>query len=62
MAQLLYSVPDALEQVPISRSKFYELMASGAIRAVHIGSRTLIPHEELEQFIESLKAVSRGAA
>ena len=59
VARLLHTIPDALNQLGIGRSTLYELMASGEIQTVHIGSRTLIAHDELVRYVEHLKA---GAA
>lgn len=56
MARLLHTIPDALDQLGIGRSTLYELMASGEIPTVKIGSRTLIAHDDLESFVERLKA------
>ena len=58
-ARLLHTIPDAVEQLGVGRSTIYELMASGAIQTVKIGRRTLIAHDELVRYVDSLKA---GAA
>ena len=44
-------VPEACRLTGIGRSKFYELVASGEIRVVKIGSMTLVPFEALRQFV-----------
>ena len=59
VTRLLHTIPGALDQLGIGRSTLYELMASGAIQTVKIGSRTLIAHDELVRYVDSLKA---GAA
>lgn len=54
--RLLHTIPGALDQLGIGRSTLYELMASGEIQTVKIGSRTLIAHDELVRFVGALKA------
>ena len=45
MPRLLLTVPEAAEALAISRSKLYELLASGAIASIRIdGSRRIPPH------------------
>jgi excisionase family DNA binding protein len=56
MSRLLHTIPDALDQLGIGRSTLYELLAVGDIPTVKIGSRTLIAHDELERYVERLKA------
>jgi len=40
----------------ISRSTLYELITVGDLKAVKVGRRTLIPHDELERYLAKLKA------
>jgi hypothetical protein len=49
-----YSPVEFCERYPIGRSKLYELMRAGAIGAVKIGTRTIIPDGEAERWFESL--------
>jgi excisionase family DNA binding protein len=44
-------VPEACRLTGIGRSKFYQLVASGEIQVVKIGSMTLVPFEGLRQFV-----------
>ena len=53
--RLLYRVKDAAETISVSRSMHYELMASGQIESVRVGSRRLIPQGALVVFVEDLK-------
>ena len=39
-----------------SRSKVYELMKHGALKAVKYGKRTYIPRDEAERWLQSLPA------
>lgn len=57
--RLLYSIADTQEQLQIGRSMLYELIAKGEVQTVKIGRRTLISHDELVRYVDSLKA---GAA
>lgn len=52
--RLLYALPEAIERLSIGRSKMYELIAAGDIKAVKIGRRSLISHEELERYVQGL--------
>lgn len=58
MERLAYAPKEASELLSCSRSKLYELIASGNIRAMSLGRRTLIARAELERFIESLPLAS----
>jgi excisionase family DNA binding protein len=51
---LAYSVNSAAEATDISRSFLYKKIASGDLKIVKLGSRTLIRHDELVRFLESL--------
>jgi excisionase family DNA binding protein len=48
MDKLLYPVPEACQQLGISRSALYDLMARGEIHPLKVGARTLFPAAELE--------------
>ena len=43
MTRLLLTVPEAAEALAISRSKLYELLASGAIASIRIDGSRRIP-------------------
>lgn len=60
LGKLLYRVPEAAEIISVSRSRMYELLASGEVASVRVGSSRLVPAEALEQFAEQL--MSNGAA
>ena len=61
MAWLLMTVPEAAETLAISRSKLYELMASGAIASIRIDGSRRIPVTALEDYISRLLALRSGA-
>jgi excisionase family DNA binding protein len=55
--KLAYSVADAADALGISRSKIYELILLGDIKAHKIGRRTIITIQEIESFLNSLTSV-----
>jgi excisionase family DNA binding protein len=54
MTRLLLTVPEAAQALAISRSKLYELIASGAIRSVRIDGSRRIPADALTTYIHNL--------
>ena len=48
-------IPVAVQMTGISRSKLYELIKSGDIQIVKVGSSTLIPVDSLERLIDALR-------
>jgi excisionase family DNA binding protein len=50
---LAHKIPDACRRIGCGRTTIYELLASGAIRAIKIGNRTLIPESELQRFVQT---------
>jgi len=54
MTRLLLTVPEAAQALAISRSKLYELIASGLVRSVRIDGSRRIPIEALESYIARL--------
>ena len=61
MPRLLLTVPEAAEALAISRSKLYELIASGAITSVRIDGSRRIPLTTLEDYISRLLAERTAA-
>jgi excisionase family DNA binding protein len=57
----MLSVPEAANELGISRSLTYELLSSGALRSVKIGRRRLVPREAIEAYIASLPAARRAS-
>jgi excisionase family DNA binding protein len=51
---LAHSVEVAAKRVGIGRTKLFELIRTGRLRAVHYGRRTLVPEESLKAFLASL--------
>jgi excisionase family DNA binding protein len=49
---LAVRIREACRLTGIGRSKLYELIAAREIRVIKVGSITLIPFAELQQFLE----------
>jgi hypothetical protein len=60
--QLLVTTKDAWQSLGIGRTRFFEILGAGQIRAVRLGGRTLVPVAELERFAAELpqRSVSRA--
>lgn len=50
--RLAYGIGDAAAALDLSRSRLYELIASGEIAVCKIGKRTIIPAVELTAFLD----------
>lgn len=51
---LLYRVEEAAEALRLSRAMVYEIIRSGALRTVKIGTRRLVPVAALGEYIDTL--------
>lgn len=51
------SVPDRGKSIGVGKSTMWKLVASGRLRAVRIGHRTVILDEDWERFLKSLPSV-----
>ena len=58
MTRLAWSVDETAELLGISRRSLYELLRSGELRSVKIGSRRLIRNADLERFVDELDSVA----
>lgn len=54
MDKLLLTPEDAAGILSIGRSKFYELLADGALRSVRIGTSRRVPAEALAAYVRRL--------
>ncbi|WP_433351694.1 helix-turn-helix domain-containing protein [Microtetraspora malaysiensis] len=54
MATLLLTVPEAADALAISRSKLYQLIASGAVSSIRIDGSRRVPVASLHDFIARL--------
>ncbi len=53
---MLYKPEEAGQTLRLSRSRIFELMASGELASVTIGRSRRIPRAALEQYVERLQA------
>jgi excisionase family DNA binding protein len=51
---MLLTIPEACASIRVGRTKFYQLLNAGEIKAVKIGKKTLIPEKSILQWIEDL--------
>lgn len=56
--RILYSVPDAANQLSVSARKVEELIRDGQIDTVKIGRRRLVPDAALREYVDRIKAAS----
>jgi excisionase family DNA binding protein len=57
---LLYQIPEACRQIGIGRTLLYELIAAGRLTVVKLGSRTLVPADELARLASELLTEARA--
>lgn len=55
MENTLLNVPEACERLRIGKTRLYQILNAGQIKAVRIGKRTLIPTVSIEEFINGLQ-------
>ena len=60
-ALLANQVPQACARLGIGRTAFYELLKSGEIGHIKVGTRTLIPESELQRFLAERMSKTRAA-
>jgi excisionase family DNA binding protein len=54
-AKLSYGIDEAAQVLGMGRTKLYEEINSGRLRAVKAGKRTLIKQMDLEEWLSSLR-------
>jgi excisionase family DNA binding protein len=59
MDRLLLSTTEAAAVLGIGRSKVYELLQTGQLESVHIGTCRRVPAEALHSFVLSLRSETR---
>lgn len=57
-APIAHTVKDACDLTGLGRSTIYEAIKAGRLKPRKCGNRTLILHEDLKRFIESLPALA----
>ncbi len=50
--RLLYRVEEVARMLAISRSKTYELIASGALPVIHLGRCARVPADALQRWLD----------
>ena len=60
MDKLLLTPLEAAHALGIGRSKVYELLKSGQLRSVHIGSCRRIPRDALHDLLDELRRPGAG--
>ncbi|WP_163381383.1 helix-turn-helix domain-containing protein [Cyclobacterium sp. SYSU L10401] len=53
--KLFYTIPEAMHQIGIGRTKLYQELNSGRLKAVKAGKRTLIPKKSLMNWEQELQ-------
>jgi excisionase family DNA binding protein len=61
-AQLLMGVSDAMKCLDVGRTKFYELVASGEIELVKIGTASRVVVPSIVAYVERLRVTAQGRA
>ncbi len=54
----LLSIEETCKTIGLGRTKIYQLVNSGELKAHKIGKRTVFRNEDVESFIESLEPYS----
>lgn len=54
--KLAYSIDEALKVLPIGKTKLYEEIKSGRMKASKFGARTLIPVASIREWLSALPA------
>ncbi|WP_280330301.1 helix-turn-helix transcriptional regulator [Nocardia wallacei] len=62
MSDTLHTIPEALQRVPVSRAKLYQLIGSGEIQSVKVGTRRFIAGSQIDAYISRLVAQSASHA
>ncbi|MEW2356408.1 helix-turn-helix domain-containing protein [Spirillospora sp. NPDC029432] len=61
MTRLLLTVPEAAKALAISRSKLYQLLATGDIRSIRIDGSRRVPLDALNAYINALMDTEKAA-
>lgn len=55
---IAYTVDRALEALGIGRTKFYEEIKAGRLKAKKVGKRTLVTHADLNAWLSALPSAA----
>lgn len=58
MDKILLSIPEAAARLSIGRSKMYQLLTAGDVRAVRIGRAVRVPVGEVDEYAKRLLAAT----
>lgn len=53
--RLLHSIPEAADELSVSKRVMERLIGEGHVETVKIGRRRLVPHDALQAYIEKLR-------
>ena len=56
-AKLAYDIEEACEIVGLGRTKLYEAIAKGELKARKVGTRTIILRDEFKDYLQKLPLV-----
>ena len=56
VAPVVYRVEEAAQALRVSRDTMYELIRSGRLKTIKVGSRRLVPLTALDEFVASALA------
>jgi excisionase family DNA binding protein len=59
MTQAMYTVPEVLERLPVSKSTLFALLRRGDLPRVKVGRRTYVPVAALTTYLEGRDAAPR---
>ena len=54
MEKIAYKIPEAVQVVPAGKTRLYEALNSGELKAHKQGSHTIIMRDDLEAWLRSL--------
>ena len=60
--RLAYSIKEMVKDSTVSRTKIYEEIKAGNLRAVKCGGRTLVLHEDRQRWLSKLKPMGAAGA
>ena len=60
--QMSYTLDEAVKLTGLGKTRLYEELNTGRLKAVKIGRRTLIPHDSLQDWIKTLPSYPCGGS
>jgi len=54
MEKLAYKIPEAVQVAPVGKTRLYEALNSGALKAHKQGAHTIIMRDDLETWLRGL--------